>query len=58
MKRILIFGMTDNPGGMESCIMNYYRFIDRSKFQFDFYVILKQWHIIMKLKIRWKCFYT
>ena len=36
MKRILIFGMTDNPGGMESCIMNYYRFIDRSKFQFDF----------------------
>lgn len=36
MKRILVFGMTDNPGGMESCIMNYYRFIDRTKIQFDF----------------------
>ena len=36
MKRILVFGMTDNPGGMESTIMNYYRFIDKRKFQFDF----------------------
>ena len=28
--------MTDNPGGMESVIMNYYRHIDRSVLQFEF----------------------
>ena len=36
MKKILVFGMTRVPGGMESVIMNYYRNIDRSKIQFDF----------------------
>ena len=36
MKRVLVFGMTENPGGVESVIMNYYRHIDRSKIQFDF----------------------
>lgn len=36
MKRILIFGMTENQGGIESFIMNYYRNIDKSKLQFDF----------------------
>ena len=36
MKRILIFGMTENPGGVESFLMNYYRNIDRNKIQFDF----------------------
>ena len=36
MKRILVFGITDNPGGIESVIMNYYRAIDRTKIQFDF----------------------
>lgn len=36
MKRILVFGITENPGGIESFIMSYYRKIDRSKFQFDF----------------------
>lgn len=36
MKKILVFGVTDNPGGVESVIMNYYRNIDRSKVQFDF----------------------
>ena len=36
MKRILVFGMTKVPGGMESVIMNYYRNIDREKIQFDF----------------------
>lgn len=35
-KRILVFGITDNPGGIESVIMNYYRAIDRTKIQFDF----------------------
>lgn len=34
--RILVFGMTENPGGVESFIMNYYRHIDREKIQFDF----------------------
>ncbi|MCH3987860.1 MAG: glycosyltransferase family 1 protein [Lachnospiraceae bacterium] len=36
MKKILVFGITDNPGGVESFLMNYYRKIDRSKLQFDF----------------------
>ena len=33
---ILIFGMTQNPGGIESVIMNYYKKIDRDRFNFDF----------------------
>jgi len=36
MKRVLVFGMTENPGGIESVLINYYRNIDRSKLQFDF----------------------
>lgn len=36
MVRILVFGMTENPGGVESFLINYYRYIDRDKFQFDF----------------------
>lgn len=36
MKKILVFGMTENPGGMESVIINYYRAIDKEKYQFDF----------------------
>ena len=36
MKKVLVFGMTDNPGGIESVIMNYYRRIDRDEIQFDF----------------------
>lgn len=36
MIKILVFGMTENPGGIESVIMNYYRRIDRSRIQFDF----------------------
>ena len=32
--------MTDmNYGGVEMVIMNYYRHIDRTKFQFDFYAL-------------------
>ncbi len=34
--KVLVFGITDNPGGVESVIMNYYRNIDREKVQFDF----------------------
>lgn len=36
MSRILVFGITDNPGGVESVIMNYYRSIDYKKIKFDF----------------------
>lgn len=36
MYKILVFGMTENPGGVESFIINYYRHIDRRKIQFDF----------------------
>lgn len=34
--KALVFGITENPGGVESVIMNYYRHIDREKVQFDF----------------------
>lgn len=36
MIRVLVFGMTENPGGIESFLMNYYRHIDRDKIQLDF----------------------
>lgn len=36
MKKILVFGITDKAGGVESVIMNYYRNIDKSKINFDF----------------------
>lgn len=34
--RILVFGMTENLGGTESFLMNYYRRMDRDRIQFDF----------------------
>lgn len=36
MYKVLVFGMTENPGGVESFLLNYYRRIDREKIQFDF----------------------
>ena len=36
MIRILVFGITANPGGVESFLMNYYRRMDRSSVQLDF----------------------
>ncbi len=36
MIRILVFGMTENPGGVERFLLNYYSFLDRTKIQFDF----------------------
>ena len=36
LKKVLVFGMTDNPGGVESFLMAYYRKLDKSKIQFDF----------------------
>lgn len=35
-KSVLVFGMTHNPGGMESVIMNYYRNINPEQIHFDF----------------------
>jgi len=37
--RILVHGMTANPGGMESSIMNYYRNVNSDKICFDFLCI-------------------
>ena len=34
--RILQIGMTDNLGGIENYLMNYYRNINKEKIQFDF----------------------
>lgn len=36
MIKILVFGITQNPGGVENVIMNYYRRINKDKIQFDF----------------------
>lgn len=36
MIKVLQIGFSDNYGGIEACIMNYYRNIDRSQVQFDF----------------------
>lgn len=36
MIRILQIGMTDNWGGIETFLINYYRNIDKAKIQFDF----------------------
>lgn len=36
MIRVLQIGLSHNPGGVENCIINYYRFLNRSEFSFDF----------------------
>lgn len=36
MIKVLQIGLSSNPGGMESCILNYHRFIDKTTFQFDY----------------------
>lgn len=36
MHRILVYGMTENSGGIEACLMNYFRRFDRTKVLFDF----------------------
>ena len=38
MYKVLTFGMTDNYGGVESVIMNYYRRFDHKKIKMDFLV--------------------
>ena len=39
MKRVLVYGMTDNFGGMEAYIHNIYQHLDKTKIQFDFVVV-------------------
>ena len=36
MIKILIVGMTENPGGMESFVLNYLERLDQSGIHFDF----------------------
>ena len=36
MKRILVFGISETPGGVENFLLNYYRHVDRDRLQFDF----------------------
>ncbi len=36
MRRVLVFGMTDTRGGIESFLLTLYKSIDREKVQFDF----------------------
>ncbi|EIJ67825.1 glycosyltransferase [Pasteurella bettyae] len=36
MKRVLVYGMTDNLGGMEAYIHNLYQYLDKTQIQFDF----------------------
>ncbi|WP_165329391.1 glycosyltransferase family 1 protein [Streptococcus tangpeifui] len=36
MKKVLIFGMNENPGGVESFLMNYVRRFDQTKLHVDF----------------------
>ena len=36
MHKILVFGMTENPGGVESFLYNYISEMNPAEFQFDF----------------------
>lgn len=36
MYKVLVFGITENPGGVESFLISYYRKLDKIKIQFDF----------------------
>lgn len=36
VKKILVFGMNDNPGGVEKFLLNYFSHIDHSQIEFDF----------------------
>lgn len=36
MKKIIVFGMTENPGGVESFLMNYYRKMNHNNVHLDF----------------------
>lgn len=42
MNRILVYGMTNNPGGIESYLMNEFSLLDREKAVFDFVVDFPQ----------------
>lgn len=51
MIRILQVVTYMGRGGLESMLMNYYRYIDREKIQFDFwYIVRNVQHMTMKLR--------
>lgn len=41
MKNILIFGISDNPGGIETYVLNMLKVIDKSKIHFDILSVFK-----------------
>ena len=53
MKKVLVFGITENPGGVESVIMNYYRNIDRNEIQFDFLGRSEERRVGKECRSRW-----
>ena len=42
MHKILVFGMTENPGGVESFLYNYISEMNLAEFQFDL-IPTKKW---------------
>ena len=42
MKRVLVYGMTDNFGGMEAYIHNIYQHLDKTKFNLILSVIFPE----------------
>lgn len=36
MYRVLVFGLNENPGGVESFLFNYFQHVNKEKIQFDF----------------------
>ena len=46
--RILQIGLSHNPGGVESFVMNYYRELTKYGVQFDFISCTILWHMRMK----------
>ena len=64
---ILVYGMTDNPGGVESVVMNYYRNITKENYNFIFLThsktiayeneILQRGDKVIKIPPRKKCIF-
>ena len=56
MEKVLIVGMHDTIGGVETFLMNYYRNIDKTKIQFDFINMFEKMCFEDEIiRPRWKC---
>ena len=55
MFNILIFGMNDNPGGVESFLMNYARNFDKTKIHMDFLCNTKVDYAVRMKKLVYLC---